>query len=375
MSTTNPTRETTEWDDLQRKFGNLPALEKEIKEEEIYLKNLDKLEKTNILEKKNLEELNLLEENCVDEEYLKIIEKYKTDRINEINRSKALDIYGDVYEISKNNFLTEINEASKRNPLNEFTRKSLEESTRGDDDDEVEAGEDEEEVYPYTEEHMHTEHLNDSKKYYLASRNAYHGVGKRNTKGTYVVIHLYSENVIACKVMNKILNEMAKRHKYIKFTKGIYNRIVENYPESKLPTILIYYNGICIHQICNLLNSIKGGLNNLNLKSFEGFLRNFNILKHPNYLENEHTFSDYTDHSDLDSSNPDQYADRDENYRNRADRYSEKGIPVRTHKHYTSFNIFSRNHKNDDYSSDEGVEKSKGYASSALDRKVKQNQL
>lgn len=35
MSTTHPTNITTEWDDIQRKYGNLPKLEKEETNEEI----------------------------------------------------------------------------------------------------------------------------------------------------------------------------------------------------------------------------------------------------------------------------------------------------------------------------------------------------
>ncbi|CRG97942.1 phosducin-like protein, putative [Plasmodium gallinaceum] len=314
MSTTNPTNETTEWDDLQRKFGNLPPLEKEIKEEEIYLQNIDKIENENVLEKKNLKELNLMEENCVDEEYLKIIEKYKNDRINQINRNRALDIYGDIYEISKDNFITEINEASKKNPLNEYLEKSV------DDKD---------------EEEIKRKH--------------------KNIKGTYVVIHLYSDNVVACKVLNEILKHVANKHKYIKFTKGVYNRIIENYPEFKLPTILIYYNGTCIHQICNLLNHIKGGLNNLNIKSFEQFLNKYKILKYKNYVD-----SDISDN------------DNDEDYKNKN--------RVKTEKQYASFNMFNTKYKNnddedDESSSEEKEMRSRGYASSYLDSKIRLNKF
>ncbi|ANQ08506.1 Uncharacterized protein PCOAH_00030000 [Plasmodium coatneyi] len=329
MSTTNPTGETTEWDDLQRKYGNLPPLEKEVKEEEIYLRNLEKLEGINPLEKKNLHELTLLEENCVDEEYLKIIEKHKANRIKEINRSKALDVFGEVYEISKDNFLTEVNEASKRNPLGEHGGRSLE-STRGDED------------------------LEEEEEAAVAD----------GTEGTHVVIHLYSDNVVACKVINNILCQLARKHKYVKFTKGVYNRIVENYPEAKLPTILIYYNGTCIHQICNLLNSIKGGVKNLTLKTFEQFLAKYNVLRYPSsWMHTGQSLSDHTvGSSDGESED--------------GGRYAEKGTRVRTHKQYTSFNMFGRKYTSgEDYSSDEGGLKSKGYASSMLDRKVSRNEL
>ncbi|SOV74405.1 phosducin-like protein, putative [Plasmodium sp. gorilla clade G3] len=326
MSTTNPTRETTEWDDLQRKFGNLPPLPKEIKEEEIYLENLEKLEKENILDKKNLNELNDIEEKCIDDEYLKIIEKYKNDRINEINRMKAEDIYGEVFEISKENFLTDINEASKKNPLNNNL------------------------IYNNNDDDNNNNNNNDNNKQ-----------SKRKNKGTHVLLHLYSENVISCKVLNNILKGLAQKHKYIKFTKGIYNRIIENYPENKLPTILIYYNGICIHQICNVLDHIKGGLNNLNMSTFEKFINKYHIFRtcHNNkYNSKDNNSDDYDDEDELNKKN------------------------IRTQKQYTSFNMFYNKNKgnqhydNSDNSSVEDKEiHSRGYASSYLDSKLTLNKF
>ncbi|CDU19508.1 uncharacterized protein PY17X_1234600 [Plasmodium yoelii] len=313
MSTTNPTIETTEWDDLQRKFGNLPPLEKEIKEEEIYLKNIDKIENEDIFENKNLEELKILEEEHQDDEYLKIINKYKMDRINEINKNKLLDIYGQVYEISKESFITEINEASKKNPL----------------------------TLNNTNENDEMNKIKEKKK-----------------SGTFVVLHLYSDNVISCKILNQVLKEIAIKHKYIKFTKGIYNKIIENYPENKLPTILIYYNGSCIHQICDLINNIKGGLDNLNLKFFENLLKKYNILKQRKYTNSINS----SDDSDSDSD---------------SDNYTKKKKNIRTQKQYMSLNLFSNKNKNEEYdsSSNESEIKSKGYSSSLMDRKINLSRL
>ncbi|CXI80369.1 phosducin-like protein, putative [Plasmodium berghei] len=311
MSTTNPTIETTEWDDLQRKFGNIPPLEKEIKEEEIYLKNIDRIENEDIFENKNLEELKILEEENQDDEYLKIINKYKMDRINEINKNRLLNIYGEVYEISKETFITEINEASKKNPLNNTNK---------------------------------NEEINE--------------INEKKKTGTFVVLHLYSDNVISCKILNQILKELANKHKYIKFTKGVYNKIIENYPENKLPTILIYYNGSCIHQICNLINNIKGGLNNLNLKSFENFLKKYNILKQQKCTNS--TSSD----ENTDSNDSDNYTKKQKKN-------------IKTQKQYMSFNLFSNKNKNEEYdsSSNESEMKSKGYSSSLMDRKINLSRL
>ncbi|SBS84450.1 phosducin-like protein, putative [Plasmodium ovale] len=355
MSTTNPTRETTEWDDLQRKYGNLPPLEKEIKEEEIYLTHIDKLENENFLKKKKLSELTILEEDCVDDEYAKIIEKYRNNRINEININRSCDIYGEVYYISKDNFITEINEASKRNPLQEYVRRSFD-STIGDDG----------------------EQLNNNSDIVSILQK------KRLEKGTYVVIHLYSDNIPACTILNNILIKLASKYKYIKFTKGVYSNIVENYPESKVPTILIYYNGSCLHQIGNFLTKIKGGINNLTVKSVEKILSKYGILKRNHYIRVEN--SEMNEASEISEMGEKSYIYSTDGEGDNAP-YEKKKKNIRAQKQYSSFNPFSSTHKSNangdtsdsgdsaDFSPREGGIASKGYASSCFDRKVTRGSL
>lgn len=342
MSTTNPTNQTTEWDDLQRKFGNLPPLEKEVKEEELYLKAVDKIENANILENKNLNELNRLEENCVDDEYLKIIQKYKNDRLNEIKKNKALEIFGDVYEITKENFVTEINDASAFSPLNKINDQEKENDAREMDG----------------QEEMDEQEMKKKEEHKMAMEKK----GKHNKHGTYVILHLYSENVMACKILNNIMKEAARKYKYVKFTKGVHNKIIENYPESKTPTILIYYNGICIQQICNLLLYIGGGLSNLNLKSFEKLLKKYDVIKIKKQKKGNDALSDDSDEEDGEST------------KNR-----------KTQKQYTAFNMFNKTYEkekdedDDDDDEDDSSDKtedqhtsaSKGYASSFLDNQMR----
>lgn len=350
MSTTNPTNQTTEWDDLQRKFGNLPPLEKEVKEEELYLKAIDKIENANILENKNLKELNRLEENCVDDEYLKIIQKYKNDRLNEIKKNKALEIFGEVYEITKENFVTEINDASTFNPLNKINDQEKENDTREMNGQEMK------------EQEMNGQEINKKEEQKMIVEKK----GKHNKYGTYVILHLYSENVMACKILNNIMKEAARKYKYIKFTKGVHNKIIENYPESKTPTILIYYNGSCIQQICNLLLYIGGGLSNLNLKSFENLLKKYDVIK----IKKNKKGND----NDNDALSDDSDEEDEECTKN-----------IKTQKQYTAFNMFNKTYTKekdddnyddeDDDSSDKTEEQenstSKGYASSFLDNQMR----
>eukprot|EP00919_Chromeraceae_sp_WS-2016_P017432 GHVR01041511.1.p1 GENE.GHVR01041511.1~~GHVR01041511.1.p1 ORF type:complete len:276 (-),score=96.03 GHVR01041511.1:29-856(-) len=64
-----------------------------------------------------------------------------------------------------------------------------------------------------------------------------------------VVCHLYQECLHECIQINNCLNEIANKYKKIKITKGISTDLIPNYPNSNLPTLLIYKNGICTKQI------------------------------------------------------------------------------------------------------------------------------
>lgn len=80
MSTTNPRIVETEWDELQRKFGNLPPKVEEVTEEECTKQLVDKLEQVDPLEGRNLQELDELEDD-VDEA---VLERYRKKRIEEL---------------------------------------------------------------------------------------------------------------------------------------------------------------------------------------------------------------------------------------------------------------------------------------------------
>jgi len=58
-----------------------------------------------------------------------------------------------------------------------------------------------------------------------------------------VVIHLYQEYVIECKVLNEILNELAAKHKNVKFIKCVATKAVENFQDRDLPALIFYKGG------------------------------------------------------------------------------------------------------------------------------------
>ena len=55
-----------------------------------------------------------------------------------------------------------------------------------------------------------------------------------------VVVHLYSDSVIACELMNEILQSLARKFPYVKFLKIKSEQAVENWPDRNLPTIFVY---------------------------------------------------------------------------------------------------------------------------------------
>ncbi|XP_031845995.1 phosducin-like protein 2 isoform X3 [Nomia melanderi] len=104
--------EDTEWNDILRSKGILPKKEKEVTEEQI----LDIVENTinektgrttDDLDTKTLDELNELE----DEEDEKVLLEYRRKRIAEIKALADKSKYGEVKEISAEDYVQEVNNA------------------------------------------------------------------------------------------------------------------------------------------------------------------------------------------------------------------------------------------------------------------------
>ncbi|CBZ55886.1 AFR552Cp, related [Neospora caninum Liverpool] len=163
MSTTNPEIRETEWDALQRKFGNLPKLPDVVTEEQLTREVVDAAEKVDTLASKSLRELDALEDEVEED----VLEKYRRKRLEEIQRKQKLE-------------------------------------------------------------------------------------RKAKKSGTWVVVHLYQNAIPACKALNEILPQLAQRHREIKFMKGIATDIIPNYPDSKVPTLLLYFGGTCRAQVVGL---------------------------------------------------------------------------------------------------------------------------
>lgn len=108
--------EDTEWNDILRRKGIIPAKKKEQEVTEDQIVNL--LENTidektgrvsNNLEEKTLDELDELE----DEEDERILEEYRQKRIAEMKELANKSKYGEVREISAEDYVQEINKAEE----------------------------------------------------------------------------------------------------------------------------------------------------------------------------------------------------------------------------------------------------------------------
>ncbi|KAK0181860.1 hypothetical protein PV327_000047 [Microctonus hyperodae] len=111
----NP-NEDTQWNDILRAKGIIPekAKEKEITENEIINLLENTIDQrtgnvTNNLEDKSLDELDELE----DEEDEKVLEEYRKKRIAEMKILASKAKYGDVREISAQDYVSEVNNAGE----------------------------------------------------------------------------------------------------------------------------------------------------------------------------------------------------------------------------------------------------------------------
>lgn len=79
----------------------------------------------------------------------------------------------------------------------------------------------------------------------------------KQSKDRCVVLLLYTEAKPVCQLLVRALKVLASRHGYVKFCKAIGSDVIPDFPESRVPTVLVYKNGHCIHQF--LGGSLWGG--------------------------------------------------------------------------------------------------------------------
>lgn len=100
---------STEWEDVQVKYGNYLARDREETNDEIEKKVIEVLENYDPLDKKNIEQLKELEDD-EDEEVLRI---YEQKRMEELKQIAQRPKFGTVIEFRKQDYVTEVTNAPK----------------------------------------------------------------------------------------------------------------------------------------------------------------------------------------------------------------------------------------------------------------------
>eukprot|EP00191_Tetraselmis_sp_GSL018_P005585 CAMPEP_0177604380 /NCGR_PEP_ID=MMETSP0419_2-20121207/16082_1 /TAXON_ID=582737 /ORGANISM="Tetraselmis sp., Strain GSL018" /LENGTH=244 /DNA_ID=CAMNT_0019098349 /DNA_START=87 /DNA_END=821 /DNA_ORIENTATION=- len=72
-------------------------------------------------------------------------------------------------------------------------------------------------------------------------------------EGIWVVVHLFKDSVPECQVLGLCLEELAAKFPHTKFRRIISTECIPKYPDSNLPTVLIYKDGQCLKSLAGLL--------------------------------------------------------------------------------------------------------------------------
>ncbi|PSN45207.1 Viral IAP-associated factor [Blattella germanica] len=109
----NP-NEDTEWNDILRSKGILPQKEKEVTEDDIVNMLEQTIEEKQSKSGKQLEQLSLDElDELEDEEDEKVILEYRAKRMAEIRAEAAKSKFGDIREISAEDYVQHVNNAGE----------------------------------------------------------------------------------------------------------------------------------------------------------------------------------------------------------------------------------------------------------------------
>ncbi|KAJ2008527.1 phosducin [Coemansia thaxteri] len=69
---------------------------------------------------------------------------------------------------------------------------------------------------------------------------------------SWIVVHLFRDSIPECKLMNRFMAELAQQYRATKFVKIVSVECIHNYPDSNLPTLLVYGNGDMRGQLVRL---------------------------------------------------------------------------------------------------------------------------
>ncbi|KAJ3417105.1 hypothetical protein HDV05_006964 [Chytridiales sp. JEL 0842] len=79
------------------------------------------------------------------------------------------------------------------------------------------------------------------------------------SKDVWVVVHLFQNQLPACKLINAHLDTLARKYRATKFLKIVGDQCIPNYPDRNCPTLIIYGNGDIKANLVGI--SLLGGVN------------------------------------------------------------------------------------------------------------------
>jgi hypothetical protein len=103
-------------------------------------------------------------------------------------------------------------------------------------------------------------------------------------KGVYVVLHLYQDYLMDCKILDKIFDSLAHRFVLVKFMRIKANECVEGLKDKDVPAVIIYHDGQLLKQLIPA-SYYFGGAGKLSPEKVEWILGSLKVIK--TELEND----------------------------------------------------------------------------------------
>mmetsp|Transcript_297 Transcript_297/g.718 ORF Transcript_297/g.718 Transcript_297/m.718 type:complete len:256 (+) Transcript_297:117-884(+) len=100
--------DTTEWDDIQRKFGNFAPKEREIPQRVLEQAVIDAVEQLDPLSHCGVKDLDELEDDVAED----TLARYRRQRLAELKASQRAARFGQVLQVTRTTFVQEVTEAS-----------------------------------------------------------------------------------------------------------------------------------------------------------------------------------------------------------------------------------------------------------------------
>ena len=67
-----------------------------------------------------------------------------------------------------------------------------------------------------------------------------------------VVVFLYKDNLVDCKILKEVLDEVSARQPMVKFVQMVSTDCIKDYPDKNLPALFVYNKGSIVKQITTL---------------------------------------------------------------------------------------------------------------------------